>query len=532
MGAGKRRTFARGISLIDSPSKFNKQAAVLLGGLALFFFVLLAPQPEGMTVAGQRLLAVVVLMAFWWMGEGTSITVTALLPLVLFPLLGILSSKEVAPNYANHLVFLFLGGFMIALAMEKWNFHKRMALWIISLIGSNPSRIVLGFMTASAFLSMWISNTATTMMMTPVGMAVVRRISREASLNGVRNAESESSIQQSLGLTLMLGLAYSASIGGVGTLIGTAPNIVFSGLYKSLYPEYAEITFFQWMALGVPVVCVFLPIVWIYLCRFVSPIPLNQIQFGENEPEIIQDELKALGSMNRAEKIIAVVFVSTALLWIFRKPIVAGSFATPGWSGLFARPELLHDATVAMAMGLLLTLLPLNFGKGMELGGKTEYFVLDWGTVQRKIPWGILLLFGGGFALAAGFGKTGLDKWIGQQLTGVGALPLFGVILLICLAITFLTELTSNTATTTMILPIIGAAAAAANYHPLMLMIPATVSASFAFMLPVATPPNAIVYSSGWVTVPKMSRAGAALNFIGAILVTTMVSLLARKIFL
>ena len=330
----------------------------------------------------------------------------------------------------------------------------------------------------------------------------------------------------------MLGLAYAASIGGVGTLIGTPPNIVFAGFYKKLYPELVEISFFQWMVLAVPLVCVFLPIVWVYLCRFVAPIPLKQIEFGQNEPEIIKNELKALGKMNRAEKIIAVVFVSTALLWIFRKSITIGSLAIPGWSGFFARPELLHDATVAMAMGLLLLLLPLNFGKGMELQGKREYFVLDWDTVQKKVPWGILLLFGGGFALAAGFGKTGLDQWIGQQLTGVAALPLVGVILVVCLAITFLTELTSNTATTTMILPIIGATAVAASYHPLMLMIPATLSASFAFMLPVATPPNAIVYSSGWVTIPKMSRAGVVLNFLGAILVTTMVLLFVQKIFL
>jgi sodium-dependent dicarboxylate transporter 2/3/5 len=512
--------------------RFKKQIAVLLVGLFVFSFILCLPQPEGMTESGQRLLAVVLLMAIWWMGEGTSITVTALMPLVLFPVLGILSSKEVAPNYTNHLVFLFLGGFMIALAMEKWNFHKRIALWIISLVGVDLERIVLGFMVAAAFLSMWISNTATTMMMLPVGMAVVRKIGVEASLNGVQNAESRKAIQDSLGLVLMLGLAYSASIGGVGTLIGTAPNIVFAGFYKSLYPENAEITFFQWMVLAIPLVCVFIPLVWVYLCRFVAPIPLKEIQFGQNEPEIIKSELKALGSMNRAEKIIAVVFSLTALLWIFRQPITFGPITLPGWSGLFARPELLHDATVAMAMGLLLMLLPVNFGKGMEVNGKREFFVLDWDTVQKKIPWGILLLFGGGFALAAGFGKTGLDQWIGEQLTGVAALPFVGVVLVVCLAVTFLTELTSNTATTTMILPIIGATAVAASYHPLMLMVPATLSASFAFMLPVATPPNAIVYSSGWVSIPKMSRAGVVLNFLGAILVTTMVLLLVEKIFL
>ena len=512
--------------------KFQKKITVLLTGLMVFFLVLLMPQPDGMTASGQRLLAVVLLMAVWWIGEGTSITVTALLPLVLFPALGILSSKEVAPNYTNHLVFLFLGGIMIALAMEKWNFHKRIALWIISLVGTDLQRIVLGFMVAAAFLSMWISNTATTMMMLPVGMAVVRQIASEASLNGLRNEQSRKSIQESMGLVLMLGLAYSSSIGGVGTLIGTAPNIVFAGFYKSLYPELPEITFFQWMVMAIPLVCIFLPIVWVYLCHFVSPIPLKQIEFGKNEPEIIRNELKALGKIPRAEQIIAVVFVSTACLWIFRQPITIGMFAIPGWSGLFERPELLHDATVAMAMGLLLMLLPVNFGKGVELKGKQEFFILDWDTVQKKVPWGILLLFGGGFALAAGFSKTGLDKWIGEQLMGIASLPLFGVILVVCLAITFLTELTSNTATTTMILPIIGATAVATSYDPILLMIPATLSASFAFMLPVATPPNAIVYSSGWVTIPKMTRAGVVLNFLGAILITTMVILFVKKIFL
>ncbi len=512
-------------------SSFKRRAVVLVAGLILFAIILFMPQPEGMTQSGQRLLAVVVLMACWWVGEGTSIAVTALLPLVLFPLLGIMSSKQVAPNYTNHLVFLFLGGFMIALAMERWNFHKRLALMIIAVIGNSPERIVLGFMVAAAFLSMWISNTATTMMMLPVGMAVVNQIAKQAAVYSIGNPETEESIRHGLGLVLMLGLAYAASIGGVGTLIGTPPNIVFAGFYKQLYPENPEITFFQWMVMAVPMVVVFLPLVWMYLCRFVSPIPLGKIEFGDHEPEVICKELQALGPVNHAEKIVASVFVATALLWIFRKPIPLGLFTLPGWSSLFAHPELLHDATVAMAMGILLMIFPLNFGKGMEREGKLEYFVLDWHTVEKKVPWGILLLFGGGFALAAGFGKTGLDQWIGQQLAGVAKFPLWLVILSVCLAITFLTELTSNTATTTMILPMIGAAAVAASYHPLMLMVPATLSASCAFMLPVATPPNAIVFSSGWVTIPKMSRAGFFLNFLGAILITTLVLLVVQGVF-
>ncbi|MBT5472035.1 MAG: SLC13/DASS family transporter [Nitrospina sp.] len=509
---------------------FKKQIIVLLLGLAAFCGILLMPLPEGMTESAQRMFAVVALMSIWWVGEGTSLAVTAMLPLVLFPLLGIMPSKQVAPNYANHLIFLFLGGFMIALAMEKWNFHKRLALWIINAMGTDPKRIVLGFMIATAFLSMWISNTASTMMMLPVAMAVVRQIALDSSLNGERNAESQKQIESGLGLVLMLGLAYSASIGGVGTPIGTPPNIVFAGFYKKLFPENPEISFFKWMTMALPIVLVFIPITWVYLCRFVSPFPMSQIEGGESG--IIQQELDEMGSMSRAEKIVAAVFCFTAFLWIFRQPIVVGDFILPGWSNLFENPKYLHDSTVAMAMGLLLLVMPVNGVKGLTLNEKTEWFALDWKTVQSKTPWGILILFGGGFALAAGFGVSGLDKWIGSKLTGVSDWPLWLTVLVICLAVTFLTELTSNTATTTMILPILGMAAVAATIHPLFFMVPATLAASFAFMLPVATPPNAIVFGSGWVSIPKMSRAGLILNLIGAGIVTTAVLVLVKVLFL
>ena len=482
------------------------------------------PLPDGMTESAKYMFAVVALMAIWWVGEGTSLAVTALLPLVLFPLLGIMPSKQVAPNYANHLIFLFLGGFMIALAMEKWNFHKRLALWIISVMGAEPKRIVLGFMMATAFLSMWISNTASTMMMLPVAMAVVRQIALDASLNGERNFDSQKQIENGLGLVLMLGLAYSASIGGVGTPIGTPPNIVFAGFYKNLFPDNPEVSFFQWMILALPIVLVFIPITWVYLCRFVLPFPINHIEGGESR--VIQKELYGLGSMNRGEKIVATVFCFTAMLWIFRRPIAIGEWILPGWSNLFENPKFLHDSTIAMTMGLLLLVVPVNGTKGLILNGKTEWFALDWKTVQSKTPWGILILFGGGFALASGFGVSGLDKWIGSKLIGVSDWPLWMTVLTICLAVTFLTELTSNTATTTMILPILGMAAIAATIHPLYFMVPATLAASFAFMLPVATPPNAIVFGSGWVSIPKMSKAGLILNLIGAGIITTTVLVL------
>jgi len=505
---------------------FKKNVVVLLSGLTVFCVILLMPLPEGMNESARRMFAIVLLMAIWWVGEGTSIAVTALLPLILFPLLGIMPSKQVASNYANHLIFLFLGGFMIALAIEKWSFHKRLALWIINLIGTDPRRIVLGFMIATAFLSMWISNTASTMMMFPVAMAVVRQIALDASLNGERNTSSQEKITSGLGLVLMLALAYSASIGGVSTPIGTPPNIVFAGLYKKLFPNNHDISFFKWMTLALPVVLVFIPLTWFYLCRVVSPFPLSQLEGGESE--IIRKELNELGVMSRAEKIVAFVFCLTAFLWIFRRPIIVGDFVLPGWSGFFEHSEFLHDSTVAMAMGILLLLFPVNGAKGLDLNGKTEWFVLDWRTVQAKTPWGILILFGGGFALAAGFGASGLDQWMSKKLTGVFDWPLWLTVLVICLVVTFLTELTSNTATATMILPILGMAAISANIHPLFYMVPATLAASFAFMLPVATPPNAIVFGSGWISIPKMSQAGLVLNLIGACIVTTATLLLIK----
>jgi len=518
--------------LTDLQFLFKKKIFVLVGGLILFSTILLMPLPEGMTFSGKRLFAVIALMACWWIGEGTAIAVTALLPLILFPLLGIMSSKQVAPNYANHFVFLFLGGFMIALAMEKWNFHKRLALWIIVLIGTGVKRIVLGFMMASAFLSMWISNTATTMMLLPVGMAVVGQVARQSTLNGRHDKFSEQQVIESMGLVLMLGLAYSASIGGVGTLIGTAPNIVFAGFYKNLYPENPEISFVEWMAMAIPVVIVFIPIVWVYLCKFVSPIPLGQIEFAKSSEDIIKHELVSLGKITRPEKMVACVFATTALMWIFRKPLELGSITIPGWSSLFSNSEMLNDSTVAMIMGILLMLLPVHFGPGAIDNDHRGHFLLDWKTVETRMPWGILLLFGGGFALASGFTKTGLTGWIGNQLVGLSSFPLWAVVLCVCLVITFLTELTSNTATSTIILPVMGAAAVVAGFHPLMFMLPATLSASFAFMLPVATPPNAIVFGSGWVTIPAMSRAGFALNLIGAVLVTTLALVLIQTLFL
>ncbi|MGP0629318.1 SLC13 family permease [Nitrospina sp. 32_T5] len=498
----------------------RKKLALMAGGLFLFGLLVASPPLAGLSADSQKMVAVTFLMAVLWIGEAIPIPATALIPLVLYPLLGILPSKDVAPHYANHLVFLFMGGFMIALAMERWNLHKRIALVIIRAIGGSPSRIVLGFMVATAFLSMWISNTATTMMMLPVGMAVVQQIAVQTrASNG--DAVDPAVIEKQFGLVLMLGLAYAASIGGVGTLIGTPPNIVFAGFYKNSFPEEPDITFTGWMGYALPVVIVFLPLVWFYLCRFATGVSIFQFQVEDGTKSVIDRELESLGPMSRAEKFVGVVFVTAAFLWIFRKPLAVGALSIPGWSEAFPWSFYLHDATVAILMGLVLMIVPIGFPGGMMLGERREFFALDWKTVQEGVPWGILLLFGGGFALAAGFRETGLDLWIGERIAaGNGMLSLWGLVLVLCLGITFLTEFTSNTATATMILPVIAGAAVAMPYHPLLLLIPVTLSASFAFMMPVATPPNAIVFGSGWVTIPKMARVGFFLNLLGAGLVT------------
>ncbi len=500
----------------EARARQNRRLLFLILGAALFLILLLLPAPRGLGPPAGRMIAVAVLMAVWWLGEAAPIPATALLPLVLFPLLGILPSARVAAFYGHHLIFLFLGGFMIALAMERWNLHKRIALNIIRKTGTGLPRIVLGFMLASAFLSMWISNTATTLMLLPVAMAVVRQVATHSVLPEHSPDQTERLLYGSFGLVLMLGLAYSASIGGIGTLIGTPPNIVFAGFYKTQFPERGEISFVGWMVAALPLVVLMLPLAWWYLCRALPPVPLTRFEVKAGTDAVLAKALKELGPMGRGERFVAWVFGLTALLWVFRRPIALGTWTVPGWSQWLPWPEMAHDATVAMAMGILLMVAPVGWDGRLRRHDGAHLVVLDWDTVKTGLPWGILLLFGGGFALAGGIKATGLDVWIGQKLAAVQAWPLWAVVLLLCLGLTFLTELTSNTATATMILPVAASAASAAGIEPLLLMAPAAVSVSFAFMMPVATPPNAIVFGSGWVSVSRMARAGLILNLLGA----------------
>ena len=498
----------------ESSSNFRQNIGII-AGLLLFFIILLLPPLEGLKPEGQRMAAVAALMAVWWVTEAIPIPAPALIPLALFPLLKILPSKAVAPNYTNHLIFLFIGGFLLAAAIQKWNLHKRIALNIIRIVGTNPYNLILGFMIATGFLAMWISNTATAMMMLPIAMAVVNQLATSSSYQGKTGPEIHALTKSNFGSALMLGIAYSASIGGIGTLIGTPPNIVFAGFIKELYPNAPEVGFLQWMLMGVPIVVIFLPICWFVLCRFSTQLPLKDFSFGDSSNnEVINNSIKELGPMSKGERIVALTFLATVLLWMFRKSIKLDFMTIPGWTSIFdpAHAKYFHDATVAIFIAVFMFLCPVNL--------KKRQFLLDWESAMKTIPWGIVLLFGGGFAMAAGFKGTGLDAWLGGILGHLGGIPMLVMIFAICIFMTFFTEVTSNTATTTMMMPILAATAVGLGQHPFFLMIPATLSASCAFMLPVATPPNAIVFGSGWVKMPQMARTGLILNLSGVVFIT------------
>jgi sodium-dependent dicarboxylate transporter 2/3/5 len=492
-----------------------RQRIGLLGGIPIFLFFLFFPLSSTLEPIAQKTLAVAILMAWWWITEALPIPATSLIPIVAFPLLKIMEGKKVVLSYGDSNIFLFMGGFFIAMAMQKWELHRRIALHIIRLIGLGPHRIVLGFMIASAFLSMWISNTACTMMMYPIGLAIILQIT-SADSNDPASLDATTTNFQT---ALMLGIAYASSIGGIGTKIGTPPNIVFAAAVKSIFPGAPDIGFFQWMIVGVPLVILFVPVSWIFLTRIVLPI---QIRSLPGSREVIQEQIDKLGPMRKGERYVLIIFIVTAFSWIFRQNIDLGTIFIPGWSNVLGIENYVDDATVAIFSALLLFMIPVNL--------KEQEFLLDW-EWAIKIPWGILLLFGGGIALATGFKTTGLAAWIGQNLSLFSKFPLFVMIMITCLMLTFLTELTSNTATATIFMPILAATALAMGIHPFLLMIPATISASCAFMLPVATPPNAIVFGSGCVTIPQMAKAGVGLNFIGIFFVTLVTYLIAIPAF-
>ncbi len=463
--------------------------------LLILFFVELDPQKPVLT----NMLAVALLMAIWWVFEVVPLAITALLPVFLYPVLGIMDGKAVSETYINHIIFLFLGGFMVALAMQRWNLHKRIALRILMITGTKPANILLGFMFASAFLSMWISNTATTMMMLPILLSVGDKLQESI---GAKKSDRFT-------IGLLLGIAYSASIGGVATLVGTPPNPMFTKIFQIMFPKGPEINFIDWFIFALPISFVLFISTWLLLYLMYA----RQLKGVDISKDTFREQHKALGKPGFEEKVILIDFALLALAWLTRSPLQIGNLTIPGWSQLFNHPEYFNDGTVAIFFALPLYLFPTK--------DKNSQFIMNW-EYSKNIPWNIVLLFGGGFALAHGFKDSGLSIWLGDQLAGLSGTHPVILILTIALFMTFLTELTSNTATTQIILPIIAALAVSIHINPLLLMLPATVSASMAFMLPVATPPNAIVFGSNKISVMQMAKTGLLLNLLGAVIITLM----------
>ena len=460
----------------------------LIAGPALFAILLLTPPPAGLAPVAWSVTAIAALMVVWWITEALPVSATALVPIVALPLLGVMDVAKAAAPYAHPLVFLFLGGMLIAKAVEQWNLHRRIALNILSVVGPAPDRVMAGFMAATGFLSMWLSNTATTLMMLPIAISVIELLGHKPSSPGADR----------FAVALLLAIAYSASIGGIGTLIGTPPNALLAGFMASEYR--VEIGFVQWMALGVPLAAILLVLAWLLLTRLVFPIEHMPVS---DATESVFDSLTRLGPMSPAERRVAMLFMTVAALWILR-PVINGLL--PGLQ--------LTDTIIAMAGGLALFLIPVNLRQGE--------FLLDWQSAST-IPWGVLILLGGGLSLASAMQESGLSAAIGGALTAYGALPLLGLILLVIGAVVLLTEITSNTATASLFIPIAATLGAGISGDPMLLAVPVTLAASCAFMLPVATPTNAVVYSSGFVSTPQMARAGFALNIICILVLTAAV---------
>ena len=467
-------------------------------GLAAFFFILLSPNPESLSSVGWAVAAVTLLMAIWWATEAVPVAVTALLPLACFPMLGVTDFKTAALPYANPNIYLFMGGFILALGIESSGLHKRLALKMLIAVGNSGAKLIGGFMLVSAIISMWVMNTSTTLMLLPIGLAVCASVAETIPNFSQRD-------RRNFEISLLLGIAYAASIGGMSTLVGTAPNIIFVGFMQEAYG--LEISFTDWMKLGVPIATFMLFSSWYAITKIVYPV--NFIASVETKLQL-QNMLNDLGPLSKDEKKVLTIFSLAASAWMFRT--LLDNFVP--FSGL-------TDAGIAIIAALSFFFIPSE-------NQKTD--LLTW-EQANKLPWGLLVLFGGGLSLAASIGSSGLGGWIGQGLTVLENVPPIILILTVATMIIFLTEITSNVATTSTFLPVVGAVAVALGIAPISLTIPVVLAASCAFMLPVATPPNAIVFGSGKLTIPDMIRAGFALNIIGIFLVTLFAFYLAPMIF-
>ena len=485
----------------DTDKKTSYSQAQRIGlclGPTLFMLTLLFFAPAGLSFEARAVLATTLWVAIWWITEAIPIPATSLLPIVLLPMTGALSNASVTSAYGDDIIFLFLGGFFIAIAMEKWHLHRRIALAIIAFVGTSTQRILLGFMLATGFLSMWVSNTAAVMMMIPMALAITAQVAD--ALQGTPEAVDIPVFEKAL----LLGVGYAGSIGGLGTLIGTPPNIILAAQARELFD--VEIGFAEWMLVGVPVVITLLAATWLYLGRIAFPMRIGGIPGGK---ALIASERAKLGRISFEEAVVAAVFASAAFLWISREFL---------WSGLV--PEL-RDGMIAIAAAVTLFIVPRANG-----GGR----ILEWKD-SKEIPWGILLLFGGGLAIAAGFRETGLSNWLGSQLTVLDGMNLVVIIASATLLIIFLTEVTSNTATATMILPVVASLALTLEIHPFALMIPCALAATCGFMLPAGTPPNAIIFATGKLRITEMVRVGFIVNLISVVLIVVAVYYLVPPVF-
>ncbi|MBI4006164.1 MAG: anion permease [Gammaproteobacteria bacterium] len=508
------------------PKYGNRQRTGLLLGPLLFLVISLSAESLGLDAEQRWAAATVMLMATWWITEPIPLWATACLPLIIYPLTHIASLFSVTLQYFDPINFLFFGGMLIAAAMQQWGLHRRIALGIVDTIGTSPRRIVLGFMLGTGFISLWISNTATAMMMYPIGMAVLLKLEEQD--------DADNLLLRHFGLALMLGIAYAANIGGIGTKIGTAPNLVFVKQAGPLLGH--DVDFLTWFKVGLPIVLIALPLVWWYLVRIAAPLPS---QGFAGSSEVIAEERAGLGAMNRGERIVLIAFVLAALLWIFRKDIELGVFTIPGWwryvtfgwediigRSLDSLPASLAkllrqdsgDAAVAMSIGCTLLIIPVAV--------KPLRFTLDVRNVMR-VPWHLLVLLGGSFAMAYGIQESGLTEWIAGLVTGIGQVSPLVIFLTVCLLTVALSEVASNTATASIFLPLIASSAGTLGVPPAPLMLAAAMAASFGFMLPAGTPPNAIVFASGYITVPQMARNGLLIDLFGAMLVAVLCYLIA-----
>jgi len=504
----------------------------LLVSISVFIFLL--PTPTGMSPAAHRLGAVAALMAGLWMTQAIPLAATSLLPLALFPLLGIQSAKETSKAFVEDSLFLYIGGMLIALGIERWNLHRRMALHIVSLVGVSPRRMVFGFSLATFFLSMWISNTATTMLMLPIGLAMLKILDNDDAASGtLRSAK--------LSVPLLLMLAYAASLGGMATLVGSPTNSQAIGIYRKQLPNAPDVYFSGWLLSCGPIALFYMCVAWFVLTR---GLPGKSAQ-DDHLQQALRDRLKSLGRMTPPELRMMFIFFMTALLWITRQPIVIGDVTLlPGWiepyeklalslsaafgqtDAVFPAKQMITDSTVAMLMAVLLFFLP----SGQRDSRSRSIPLMDWKTANR-LPWDMILLFGGGFALASGFESTQLAAWLGASLQGpLQTMPPWLVVGVVCAVLTLTTELTSNVATVSAVLPAILAMAEPLNLDPRMLFVPATLATSAGFMMPVATPPNAVVFSTGRIPAGEMAAKGLLLSLIGIPILTIGTYLLIRPV--